>query len=147
MAVAEKKSGGATFSVGQVIEVSGYPFVRTVFNGYDEDRGEYQDEGWRPGCERDADDDGGEIFFGADGFGMMLLEVVQTVALPGNFASRIFYVRRWRDPDGKEFGKRLLRVTSLGSFVKMLKGYRHPFFFDGEEVFPKGRWAHVEKKA
>ena len=28
---------------------------------------------------------------------------------------------------------------------KRTKGYRHPYLLDGEEVFPKGRWAHVAR--
>jgi len=143
MAANNKRTKKPSFSDGQMIEVPEYPFVRTVFIGYD-DRGEYPDEGWRPGCDRDVDDDG-RATFGADALGAMLLEVVQVVTLPGKFASRVFYVRRWRDPDGKEFGRPRLRVTTTAAFAKLTKGYRHPYFLDGEEVFPKGHWAHVAR--
>ena len=71
---------------------------------------------------------------------------MQVVMLPGKFSSRVFYVRRWRDPDGKEFGKPRLRVTTTAAFAKLTKGYRHPYLLDGEEVFPVGHWAHVARE-
>lgn len=113
------------YSPGQVIEVKGYPFVRTVFNGIecDADGGitEFQDEGWRPGC----DSDEGCLF--ADGTGEMILTII-SIYKPGNFKERVFYTRQWRDPDGKQFGKsRRLLVTTKSVFTKLCRGYRHEF--------------------
>jgi hypothetical protein len=88
----------------------------------------------RPGCEKDVEE--GLVDYAADGLGAMLLEVVQVVKLPGGFAPRVFYVRRWRDPDGKVFGKRRCRVTTTSAFAKLMKGYRHDFYLDGEIVWP-----------
>ena len=134
----ERKPGvemGKRISIepGQTIEVLNYPFVRTVFHGFDND-GPYVDDSWRPGCDADTDDDG--RYFQADALGAMLLEVVQVVKLPGGFAPRVFYARRWRDPDGKVFGKRRCRVTTTSAFAKLMKGYRHDFYLDGELVWP-----------
>ena len=122
-----------SFEPGQTIEVPNYPFVRFVFRGCDND-GPFSDDGWRPGCEKDVEEGG--VDYAADGLGAMLLEVVQVVKLPGGFAPRVFYVRRWRDPDGKVFGKRRCRVTTTSAFAKLMKGYRHDFYLDGEIVWP-----------
>ena len=123
-----------SFTAGQTIEVSNYPFVRTVFEGYDID-GPYSDIGWRPGCDRDTGDDG-QCDYAADGLGSMLIEVVQVVPLPGGFMPRVFYVRKWRDPDGKVFGKRRCLVTTTSALAKLAKGYRHDFWLDGEPFVP-----------
>ena len=115
---------------GQAHTVTGYPFVRYVANLAGDD-GYYQEEGWRPGC--DAEDDerdehgySSKVFV-ADGTGSMVLEVVATFK-PGRFPERVFYTRRWIDPDGREFGKAgTLRIATTGQFRRLLKGYRHPF--------------------
>lgn len=125
----------AGFEQGQQIEVPNYPFVRTVFNGFDE-HGEYQEEGWRPGCDKDLCDDGFSWDHSADALGAMLIEIVEVVKLPGGFAPRVFYVRRWRDPDGKEFGKKRCRVTTTAALSKLIKGYRHEFYLDGDLYHP-----------
>ena len=102
------------YEPGQVVEVKGYPFVRCVKTLHDFDE-TWSREGWRPGCEKDIED-GGNVAYAADGLGAMLLEVVQVVKLPNGFAPRVFYVRKWRDPDGKVFGKRRCRVTTTSAF-------------------------------
>ena len=124
------------YEPGQVIEVKNYPFSIATFHGFDIDDGPFVDDGWRPGCEIDTNDEGVRDY-SADGLGAMLLEVVQVVSLPGNFAPRVFYIRQWRDPDGKVFGKRLCRVTTVSAFSKLLKGYRHEFYLDGELFHPR----------
>ena len=121
-----------TFTAGQTIVVEMYPFVRTKFLSWDEN-GPWEDECWRPGCDKDRLEDG-QADYAADALGAMLIEIVDVVKLPGGFAPRVFYVRRWRDPDGKEFGKKLCRVTTAGTLAKTVKGYRHPFYLDGEYV-------------
>lgn len=126
-----------TYSPGQVIEVKNYPFSLYTFHGFDID-GAFSDVGWRPGCNTDTDEQGG-LDYHADALGTMLLEVVQVVSLPGNFAPRVFYVRQWRDPDGKVFGKRLCRVTTTSAFAKLTKGYRHSFWLDGEPFHPRAQ--------
>lgn len=115
---------------GQTHTVTGYPFVRYVADLIIED-GYYRTEGWRPGCtaEEDERDEHGypSNVFVADGTGSMVLEVVATFK-PGRFPERVFYTRRWVDPDGREFGKpNKLRVTTAAHFRGLLKGYRHDF--------------------
>ena len=117
---------------GQTHTVTGYPFVRYVANLYDEDDGRlYQTEGWRPGCAVETDENGFSYFpvknYFAHGTGAMVLDVVATFK-PGRFPERVFYTRRWVDPDGREFGKpNKLRVTTAAHFRSLLKGYRHDF--------------------
>jgi hypothetical protein len=116
----------------QTYTVAGYPFVRYVANLLDEDDGNpYQTEGWRPGCTKEEDDLGEHGYqawvYVADGTGSMVLDVVATFK-PGRFPERVFYTRRWIDPDGREFGKTgKLRIATTGQFRRLLKGYRHPF--------------------
>lgn len=117
------------YQSGQVFTVENYPFVRTSWDRFDED-GPYQVEGWRPGCEADTDEFGTAYI--ADGVGKMVLEVI-SAHLPGKYQERVFYLRRWIDPDGKEFGAAKLRVTTAASFTKLMRGYRHDFEFAGEQ--------------
>lgn len=117
---------------GQTHTVTGYPFVRYVADLYDEDDGRsYLTGGWRPGCtaEDEERDEHGypSLIYVADGTGAMVLEVVATFK-PGRFPERVFYTRRWIDPDGREFGKTgTLRIATTGQFRRLLKGYRHQF--------------------
>ena len=117
---------------GQTHTVADYPFVRYVADLLDEaDGSPYQNDGWRPGCALETDENAGGYFpenhYVADGVGSMVLEVVATFK-PGRFLERVFYTRRWIDPDGREFGKTsTLRVATTGQFRRLLKGYRHPF--------------------
>ena len=62
----------------------------------------------------------------ADAVGTQILTVV-SVHKPGKFPARVFYTRRWRDPDGVEFGKTHLRVTVMQSFRTIVRGYRHDY--------------------
>lgn len=127
-------SKSSIFTAGQQITVEMYPFSRATFIGCDLDGQQFSDEGWRPGCDRDRSPADSIDDHTADGLGAMLIQIVDVVKLPGGFAPRVFYVLRWRDPDGKEFGKKLCRVTTVGTLAKTVKGYRHPFYLDGEYV-------------
>lgn len=117
---------------GQTHTVTGYPFVRYVADLYDkDDGGQYQTEGWRPGCAVETDENAFSYLpvkdYFAHGTGAMVLEVIATFK-PGRFPERVFYTRRWVDPDGREFGKpNKLRVTTAAHFRSLLKGYRHDF--------------------
>ena len=122
------------FTPGQQIVVEMYPFSRVTFIGCDLDGQQFSDEGWRPGCDRDRSLADGIDDHAADGLGAMLIQIIDVVNLPGGFSPRVFYVRKWRDPDGKEFGRKKCRVTTVGALAKTVKGYRHPFYLDGEYV-------------
>ncbi|WP_417070757.1 hypothetical protein [Niveibacterium terrae] len=119
------------FQPGDKFEVR-YPFVQDRFiSGFDEHGMPESDEGWRPGCSREEIEDGFGYDYAADAHGQMLLEVISTHK-PGKFIDRVFFIRRWRDPDGKVFGKTNLRVTTAAAFGRLLKGYRHEYECDEE---------------
>ena len=99
-----------------------YPFTRgtvTKYAGSGEESFSYKEPSWIPGVE----------FIGneavCDGAGEMVCDVI-SIHKPGKYPERIFYVRRWKDPDGKEFGKNKLRITTMGAFKSMIRGYRYP---------------------
>ena len=115
---------------GQTHTVADYPFVRYVAALVGDD-GYYQTEGWRPGCVFETDENDFSYFpvknYFAHGTGSMVLDVVATFK-PERFPERVFYTRRWIDPDGREFGKTgRLRIATTGQFRRLLKGYRHSF--------------------
>ncbi len=59
-----------------------------------------------------------------DGKGAQILTVV-AVFKPGRFPTRVFYTRKWRDPDGKVFGKGGLRIKIMPAFKRVIAGYRY----------------------
>lgn len=85
---------------------------------------------WRPGVEWEQEDEGSAAAC-ADAFGEMLLTVVD-VHKPGRFPTRVFYMRQWKDPTGKVFGKGGLRIATLEKFKRLCRGYRHDIWVDGE---------------
>lgn len=112
--------------LANALHVIRYPFFMAKFMNYgDGDEFPFEDESWRPGCASDVDNHGNVTWF-CEGHGEMLLEVVGEFK-PGRFPSRVFYVRQWRDPDGKVFGIGKLRMTTRANFDRMLKGYRHNY--------------------
>ena len=122
------ESGDAEAAVPEVYEFA-YPFVRDTFF----DRADFDDYGkrcegnqcWKPGV-RQEQCAAGDFHLVADGVGSQIVTVVSRHK-PGRWPARVFFTRRWRDPDGKEFGKIALHVTTAGSFTRLRKGYRHRF--------------------
>lgn len=104
-----------------------YPFFRTTYSGINED-GPYQEESWRPGCDHEQDDNGDVDWF-SEGHGQMHLTVVCEFK-PGRFPTRVFFTRKWQDPDGKQFGLPKLRMTTKTNFMKLLKGYRREYIHE-----------------
>lgn len=108
---------------GKQYEVK-FPFVVDVYNGYDEG-GEFQEETWKPGCRpEECGPDDMELV--ADGEGEMILTIVD-VHKPGKYPERVFYIRKWRDPDGKEFGAGKLHITTTPTFKRRAAGYYHAY--------------------
>lgn len=100
---------------GQTFDVP-YPFV--VKSNEDDER-------WVPGTrERQCAPDDFDLV--ADSMGSMLITVVD-VASPTGFRDRVFYLRKWRSPDGDVFGRHVLRCMAINGFRNLLKGYRHSF--------------------
>lgn len=109
--------------IGKNYEVK-FPFVGIVYNVYDHD-GLYQDEGWKPGCRSEpVHPDDFELV--ADGEGEMILTIVD-IHKPGKYQERVFYARKWRDPDGKEFGSGRLHITTTTTFKRRAAGYYHAY--------------------
>lgn len=106
-----------------------YPFVRSVYNTIDWD-GEASIPTWRPGVMTEhCGPDGAMTINYAHGVG----EVVYTVVSrhkPGRYPERVFYTRKWIDPDGKEFGNPKLRVTTNQAFADRIRGYVHEYEID-----------------
>jgi hypothetical protein len=105
---------------GAEIEV-GHPFVRDKFTKHDEEGG-YEVDCWKPGTRSEMvyPDDCIAVY---DGMGTQILTVV-SLHKPGKYPTRVFYTRKWRDPDGATFGKGALRMTTLPAFRKIIAGYR-----------------------
>ncbi|HEY5800340.1 MAG TPA: hypothetical protein VIT92_08965 [Burkholderiaceae bacterium] len=105
-----------------------YPFIRVKFDSHELSDGEWthaEIESWQPGVRFESDGfDGTDTY--ADGVGAMQLQVVSTHK-PDKYPERVFYVRQWRDPDGKVFGKPKLRITTAQNFRQLIKGYRHEY--------------------
>lgn len=123
---------------GDVFTIT-YPFVR----------GEYVEGGfataetpsvpsWLPGVEwRDITAEDSAPF--ADAEGKCLFTVVGTFK-PGHYPERVFYTRKFVDPDGKEFGKTALRIATLDKFRRLAIGYRDDYGL-GDEAPPQESWS------
>jgi hypothetical protein len=105
-----------------------YPFVRgtflDVFGTFDE--GEPVDKAtWRPGIEfRQFCTEDTEAFCDAEGRAQFS---VVAVFKPGHYPARVFFTRKFIDPDGKEFGKHKLHIATLDKFRRLVSGYQHPY--------------------
>lgn len=117
---------------GEIFEVI-YPFCKTKFKKWDED-GEYIIDSWKPGCNAEQYDEGGAEWY-ADGVGAMIIEVISTHK-PGKYPERVFYLRRWRDPEGVEFGKPCLRITTTANLKRLAKGFRYRFNTEDGDYIP-----------
>jgi hypothetical protein len=103
-----------------------YPFHRGTHEEHDGE-GVAVVPTWIPGVRFEAAGlygEDSEAF--ADGEGQMVLTVVD-VFKPGRFPARVFFTRRWVDPDGNTFGKGCLRITTQAAFVRRTKGYMHEY--------------------
>lgn len=122
------------FIAGQIVVVP-HPFVRDTFTVHESDGdgwSSYEKPTWKPGTRGEmVPPDDSEMV--ADGMGSQILTIV-SIHKPGRFPERIFYTRRWRDPDGKEFGKGALRIKTAQAFARMARGYRHEFRLDQQEA-------------
>ena len=110
-----------------------YPFVRGTFTSYDEG-GEYEVKTWNPGVVFEACGYyGDESQAVAQGEGFQILTVID-VYKPGKYPERVFYTMTWIDPDGREFGKRKLRIAITEKFRRLSQGYKFAYIIEREEV-------------
>lgn len=106
-----------------------YPFVRSDYAPSDMD---YETVfgwtlgNWDPGTrERFVPPDSSEAV--ADAMGAMVLNVVSVHRPALRYPARVFYTRKWRDPDGRTFGKRGLRIKTMGAFRRLATGFGYEF--------------------
>ena len=66
------------------------------------------------------------------GWGQRIIEVVSQHK-PGKYPERVFFVRRWRGPDGVVFGKNALRVTTIATLKRWLR-MGHPYTPYGGDI-------------
>ena len=110
-----------------------FPFVQDEYSGPMDGEFVQDAKSWRPGtrCEH-GDYEYSDEQWVADGEGLMTLEVLGTFK-PGGFPERTFNLREFIDPDGRQFGKKKVRVIASTAFKRMLKGYRHPYLLLDQE--------------
>lgn len=76
---------------------------------------------WKPGV--NYSEDQYSSYVEAEGEGFMVITEISRHKLPRPYPTRVFYTRKWIDPDGKEFGNSKLHITALGNFNKIIDGY------------------------
>jgi hypothetical protein len=124
------------------------PYVREVVSLPDEEGG-HSELSWRPGVvfETIVTNWGETTRARAHGLGSVTYTVVSTHVLPAPFPARVFFTRRWRSPDGREFGKRRLITMTRAQFSRRLNGYKAAGAEDGffvEDLDEAGRTALTE---
>lgn len=112
-----------------------YPFVRTTTTIVDCD-GPAEIDCWRPGTvNRLVRPDDAEAV--ANGLGELRLTVV-SVHKPGNFPSRVFCTRQWRDPSGRIFGNGKLHIWTTAKFKRLTARFGYHFVVDPDYREPWG---------
>lgn len=113
-----------------------YPFVRDIYLGGEVDESynytSSEELSWKPSTYQKMRTDSGfsdepEYLNYADGLGYCVFDVV-SIHRPFPFQTRVFYTRKFINPDGVEFGKNKLHNTTLGWFKRRISGYRYPYF-------------------
>lgn len=127
--------------VGRAYE-AWHPFKREQYTGFDEEGG-FASETWVPGWRYEpcGPEDVEEVW---DGEGVQLRTIV-SIHKPGKYPERVFYVRQWRDPDGRVFGNTALRVVVTPTFRHWLYGERWPDYSPAREAHV--RWAAQSSEA
>lgn len=108
-----------------------FPFVRCQVELWDGKEGTRIIDSWKPGTR--------EVMYGpestesvADGMGTMNLDEVSRHK-PGRYPERVFYVRTFTDPDGRTFGKTILRVTSAQNFRRLCTRFGYEYRMSRED--------------
>lgn len=118
------------YSAGEVFKVD-FPFhlASKIFSPTG--HGLFDDGKWNPGCRGEpVYPDDSELV--ADGIGKMIVTIVDSFK-PAHYPVRVFYTRKWCDPDGKEFGSNALHIKTEGWLTRRLSGYHHPFRLETPE--------------
>ena len=75
---------------------------------------------WIPGCNYRGTDYRGCERWEGDGEGTEYRKVIAIVDLPAPYMQRVFYLRAWVDPGGKEFGNGKLLCCGRSAFSAWL---------------------------
>ena len=111
--------------VGRDYEIN-YPFTRCKYLAYDGERNMVEHDGWKPGIEYEHNDNYGGSQAFADANGSMTLSVI-SIHKPGKYPERVFYTRKFKNPDGQEFGKGGLKITTTTNFKKLISGFMYEY--------------------
>lgn len=117
--------------MNDVIEVD-FPFVRCKASTYDGE-GPYEFVSWKPGVVSRYVGNWGDTEFIAHGVGKMRLQVVSRHKPGKQYPERVFFVRTWVTPDGHQFGKTGLKITTEQAFQRRTRGYLYEFRLDNPE--------------
>jgi len=122
------------FVPGAEIEVA-HPFIRDEYHWYEED-GPCKRMTWRPGTRVEPvyPDSAEEV---ADAIGTQIITIV-SVHKPGRFPARVFFTRRWRDPDGHEFGKTKCHIKTAQALRARCRGFGYEFRVAAPMLSPVG---------
>lgn len=114
------------FETGQIYECD-TPFITEPRELYDVETDTLKTiESWRPGFkygEADMDDEPDLI---CKGFGKEIRKIVAIAHVDGG-GRRVLYRRSFKRPDGGEFGKQKLRMTTVSGFSAWLNKSRRSF--------------------
>lgn len=80
---------------------------------------------WQPGFTHEFGY-GGESEMVCHGFGHVIYTVIDFHALPKPYPARVFYTRKFRDPEGREFGKTKLNTRSAAAFTRLVSQHVWP---------------------
>lgn len=100
-----------------------FPFKRGDHTEYDADGPCVVGSTWVPGWnyEQRGPEDTEMVW---DGLGEEIRTIISTHKPGAKWPERVFYVRQWRDPDGKVFGRSNLRITTMQAFRRWASGQR-----------------------
>lgn len=129
---AASAAAGLSIAVGSVFEVD-CPFIRAPFESYDED-GPYRILSWRPGAIWEVYGPyGDDAALRAHGMGKVRYKVIAVCPMPRPYPTRVFFTRKWTNPDGRTFGTSKLHVMTREAFKRRTVSYR-----------PTGAYRHTE---
>jgi hypothetical protein len=113
------------YTQGQEFRVKAMFYIGDV--GFMEGEDYIQKKDWIPGFVREALDNGGEYKW-FNGYGHVTYTVVSFHSLPRPYPDRVFYTRKFTNPDGVEFGKSKLLIRTAGRFKQLVNQSCWPFY-------------------
>ena len=115
--------------IGKTYEVV-CPFIVSTHSDFDGSESEM----WIPSARWENTACNQDVEAIADGKGLMLLTVVSRHKPSPKYAERVFFIRQWRDPDGKVFGQTSLKCLTNEAFIRRCRGWFYEWRLVGETV-------------